>query len=80
MQEAVTLGNNFVTVFHSITADLGIETPWPRPEGYAPEGAERPVLIWGGASSVGLYAVQVLKYYGCKSPFSPRTPIQASCD
>ncbi|KAK7192623.1 hypothetical protein DPSP01_006563 [Paraphaeosphaeria sporulosa] len=64
LQEAVTLPNNFVTVFHALTTDLGIETPWPKPEGYVPEGAGRAVLVWGGASSVGLYAVQVLRYYG----------------
>ncbi|KAL1597843.1 hypothetical protein SLS60_008330 [Paraconiothyrium brasiliense] len=67
LQEAVTLPNNFVTVFHSLTADLGIETPWPKPEGYVPEHANNPVLVWGGASSVGLYAVQILRYYGYTS-------------
>ncbi|KAF2451329.1 GroES-like protein [Karstenula rhodostoma CBS 690.94] len=64
LQEAVTLPNNLVTVFHAFTADLDIATPWPKGEGYVPEGAGRAVLVWGGASSVGLYAVQVLRYYG----------------
>ncbi|KAH8728564.1 chaperonin 10-like protein [Phaeosphaeriaceae sp. PMI808] len=64
LQEAVTLPNNFVTVFHTLTTDCGIETPWPRPENYMPKDADMPILIWGGASSVGQFAIQILKYYG----------------
>lgn len=66
LQEAVTLGNNFVTVFHAITADLGIETPWPKPEGYVPKDGGESILVWGGASSVGMYALQILRWYGCE--------------
>ena len=36
MQEAVTLPNNFVTAFHSLTADLGLELPWPKPDDWVP--------------------------------------------
>jgi NADPH:quinone reductase-like Zn-dependent oxidoreductase len=64
LQEAVTLPNNFVTVFHTLTRDLDIETPWPKPKAYAPKQADAPILIWGGASSVGQYATQILRYYG----------------
>lgn len=64
MPEAVTLPDNFVTVFHTLTTDLGIETPWPKPENYVPKGASAPILIWGGSSSVGQYAIQILRYYG----------------
>jgi len=64
MAEAVTLPNNFVTVFHTITTDLDIETPWPKPENYVPKDAKEAILIWGGASSVGQYALQILQYYG----------------
>lgn len=70
LQEAVTLPNNFVTVFHTITKDLGIETPWPKPAEYKPEDGDEPIVVWGGASSVGMYALQILRYYGCKSFFS----------
>ncbi|KAF2119100.1 chaperonin 10-like protein [Lophiotrema nucula] len=64
MAEAVTLPNNFVTVFHAVTTDLGIETPWPKPENYIPPHHEQAILIWGGSSSVGQFAIQILKYYG----------------
>lgn len=67
LQEAVTLPNNFVTVFHSITADLGIETPWPKPADYQPRDHDQLILIWGGASSVGMYALQILRYFGYTS-------------
>jgi NADPH:quinone reductase-like Zn-dependent oxidoreductase len=64
LPEAVTLPNNFVTVFHALTTDLGIETPWPKPHDYVPREAEKAVLIWGGSSSVGQFAIQILRYYG----------------
>ncbi|KAF2268745.1 GroES-like protein [Lojkania enalia] len=64
LAEAVTLPNNFVTVFHALTADLNIELPWPKPVNYIPRGADEGVLIWGGSSSVGQFAIQILKYYG----------------
>jgi len=62
-QEAVTLPNNFVTVFHAVTTDLELSLTWPRPLS-KPAHAEDPILIWGGSSSVGQYALQILRYYG----------------
>ena len=64
MQEAVTLGNNFVTAFHTLVTDLGFSLPWPKPSDFAPKNQDSPILIWGGSSSVGQYAIQVLQYYG----------------
>ena len=60
----MTLPNNFVTVFHALSADLNLATPWPKPTDYRPTHADSPILIWGGASSVGQYALQILRYYG----------------
>ena len=49
MQEAVVLGNNFVTVWHTFTSDFGFELPWNRgygglakgkPEAYIPPKSE----------------------------------------
>lgn len=51
-------------MFHSLTTDLGIQTPWPKPANYVPENADKPILIWGGSSSVGQFAIQILRYYG----------------
>jgi len=70
LQEAVTLPNNFVTVFHAVTADLGLPLPWPRPDNPQPQHANDPILIWGGASSVGQYALQILRYYGYRNLFA----------
>ncbi|KAF2279441.1 GroES-like protein [Westerdykella ornata] len=67
MKEVVTLPNNFVTAWHTFTTDLGVELPWPKPEGYSPSDADKPILIWGGSSSVGQYAIQILKYYGYRN-------------
>jgi hypothetical protein len=64
LAEAVTLPNNFVTVFHALTTDLGLETPWPKPAGYVPEHVNDAILIWGGSSSVGQFGIQILRYYG----------------
>ncbi|KAM5373408.1 hypothetical protein ACJZ2D_007003 [Fusarium nematophilum] len=66
-EEAVTVPVNLVTVFHSATADLGLELPWPIPEGYAPEQAGEPLLIWGASSSVGIFAVQVFRRWGYRN-------------
>ena len=62
--DAATLGDNFVTVFRAANHDLGLPLPWPKPDDYVPEHASDPILIWGGSSSVGQYALQVLRYYG----------------
>ena len=63
-QQAVTVPNNFVTNFHLLTKDLGFELPWPKPEGYVPKEKDSWILVWGGSSSVGQYALQILKWYG----------------
>lgn len=67
LQEAVTLPNNLVTVFHALTKDLELPLPWPVPVSPKPVHAETPILIWGGSSSVGQYALQVLSLYGYRN-------------
>ncbi|KAL9061130.1 MAG: hypothetical protein Q9162_000275 [Coniocarpon cinnabarinum] len=61
---AVTLPNNFVTVFHTLSANLQLELPWPKPADFLPRKAGEIILVWGAASSVGMYALQILKWYG----------------
>jgi threonine dehydrogenase-like Zn-dependent dehydrogenase len=56
-----------VTVFHTLTTDLGLETPWPKLEDYVPEHVNDAILVWGGSSSVGQFAIQILHYYGYKN-------------
>lgn len=64
MQQAVVLCNNFVSTWHTLTRDLNFELPWPKPHDYEPKEKNEWILVWGGGSSVGQYALQVLKYYG----------------
>ena len=66
-EAAVTLPNNFVTAYHTIVTDLQLPLPWPRPDDHQPEHADSPIVIWGCSSSVGQYAVQVLKYFGYRN-------------
>ncbi|CAN8098764.1 unnamed protein product [Discula destructiva] len=68
-QAAATVPSNFVTAVHTVTADLGLELPWPAPEGWTPgvQVRDAPILVWGAASSVGQYVLQVLKFWGYRN-------------
>ena len=72
-QQAVVLGNNFVTVFHAVTTDLELPLPWPVPAA-APPHAEDTILIWGGSSSVGQYALQILRHWGYRKLIATGSP------
>lgn len=74
MQAAVTVPNNLVTAFHTFSTDLDLPMPWPKPDDYVPPRANDPILIWGAASSVGQYGLQVLKYYGYKQLVAVASP------
>lgn len=67
LQAAATVGGSLVTVFHSVTEDLGLDLTWPIPQGWKPEHADTPVLLWGAAGSVGMFALQVLRHWGYKN-------------
>ena len=63
LEEAVTVPGNLVTVMHTITADLELPLPWPVQQ--PAEGIRTtPILIWGAASSVGTFSLQVLRHWG----------------
>lgn len=64
LEEAVTISVNLATVFHTATKDLELELPWPIAEGWKPKAADAPILIWGASSSVGIFALQVLRHWG----------------
>jgi len=74
LQEAVTLPDNVVTVFHSVTKDLSLPLPWPRPQEPSPSHANSPILIWGGSSSCGQYALQILSHWGYKNLLTTASP------
>lgn len=56
------------------TTDFGIELPYPKPDGYTPPSADAPILIWGAATSVGQYALQLLHYYGYTGLIATASP------
>jgi NADPH:quinone reductase-like Zn-dependent oxidoreductase len=74
LQEAVTLPNNVVTVFHAVTKDLSLPLAWPRQETPSPPHANSPILIWGGASSCGQYALQILSHWGYRNLLTTASP------
>jgi NADPH:quinone reductase-like Zn-dependent oxidoreductase len=63
-EAAVGVPANVATVFHTAVANLGLQLPWPVPEGWRPDAAGAPILIWGASSSVGIYALQILRHWG----------------
>jgi NADPH:quinone reductase-like Zn-dependent oxidoreductase len=67
MEEAVSVPCNLITAFHALTADLGLELPWPRKEGEEARNRDTPILVWGAGGSVGNYALQVLKHWGYRN-------------
>ncbi|KAI1127500.1 GroES-like protein [Nemania abortiva] len=74
LEEAITVPTNLVTAFNTIATDLKLPTPWPKPAAYRPPGADEHILVWGAASSVGQYTIQVLKYYGYKQIIATASP------
>ncbi|CAK7211296.1 hypothetical protein SBRCBS47491_001075 [Sporothrix bragantina] len=74
LQEAITLPNNTVTVFHAVTKDLGLPLEWPRLPSHTNPHADTPILIWGGASSCGQYALQILHAWGYTNLLATASP------
>lgn len=77
LPQAASVASNFATAVFTLTEHLGLPLPWSRPApGRAwilsppppPEHLARaPILVWGAASSVGQYTLQVLKLWGYKN-------------
>lgn len=59
-----TVPTNFCTAFLTLSDKLGLELPWPRSTDFLPQNQHTPILIWGAATSVGQFAVQILKHWG----------------
>jgi NADPH:quinone reductase-like Zn-dependent oxidoreductase len=58
----------------SLSEKLQIELPWPRPKDFVPQDQHIPILIWGAGSSVGGYAVQILKHWGYRNVLVTASP------
>lgn len=56
-----------------MTTDLGLPLPWPVPT-TAPPHAQDAILIWGGSSSVGQYALQILRHWGYRKLIATGSP------
>lgn len=67
MQEAAAILTNLVTAFYTLSTHFDFLLPYPKPEGWTPRQSQTPILVWGGSSSVGQYAIQILRYYNYKS-------------
>jgi NADPH:quinone reductase-like Zn-dependent oxidoreductase len=65
-QAAAAVLSSLVTAIHTITADLGLELPWPIPANWQPPQADTPILLWGASGTVGAYSLQVLRHWGYK--------------
>lgn len=66
--DATTVPNNLVTVIHSFTNDLKLPLKLVDSDpDVAPEFLNKRILIWGSGTSVGQYAIQVLKLSGYKN-------------
>lgn len=64
MESAVTTPDNLICVFQTVVKNLGLLLPWPLPAGFTPPEADAPIILWGGAGSVGMYTIQVLHLWG----------------
>ena len=70
----MTVPTNFITVFHVMLTDLHLPAPWPKPDGYVPPRADEAILVWGAASSVGQYTLQILRFYGYRNLIATASP------
>ncbi|KAE8379853.1 chaperonin 10-like protein, partial [Aspergillus bertholletiae] len=71
---AATIPTNFSTAFVALSDKLGLELPWPRPSNFSTPNHQAPILIWGAASSVGQYAVQILRHWGYTNIIATASP------
>ncbi|KAM0753909.1 NAD(P)-binding protein [Meredithblackwellia eburnea MCA 4105] len=64
LEEAATIPDSFVTAYHSLATELGVPLPTYFPPTSPPANPELSILIWGGGSTCGVFAVQLLKASG----------------
>ncbi|KNG84863.1 putative alcohol dehydrogenase, partial [Aspergillus nomiae NRRL 13137] len=71
---AATVPTNFCTAFLTLSDKLKLELPWPRPASFSPQDQHVPIIVWGAGSSVGQFAVQILKYWGYTNVIATASP------
>lgn len=57
-----------------MTTDLALPLPWPRSSSPSPPHSNSPILIWGGSSSCGQSAIQILTHWGYKNLIATASP------
>ncbi|EAQ89238.1 hypothetical protein CHGG_05857 [Chaetomium globosum CBS 148.51] len=67
LEAAVTVPANLVTAVYTVAVELGLELPWPVEKGVERKDGGEVVLVWGAASSVGMYVLQVLRFWGYRN-------------
>ncbi|KAH6627906.1 hypothetical protein F5144DRAFT_288364 [Chaetomium tenue] len=67
LEAAVTVPANLITAVYTVAVELGLELPWPVEKGVKRKDGEAVVLVWGAASSVGMYVLQVLRHWGYRN-------------
>ncbi|KAL2849963.1 chaperonin 10-like protein [Aspergillus pseudodeflectus] len=68
------LPTNFTTAFYTLSDKLGLSLTWPRFEEFSSGDKDTPTLLWGAVSSVGQFAVQILKHWGYTNVIATASP------
>jgi len=64
LTEAVTIPDNFVTAYYTLFDQLSLPLPTSLPATTPPVAANKPILVYGSGSTVGMYTIQLLKLAG----------------
>ncbi|KII92746.1 hypothetical protein PLICRDRAFT_37545 [Plicaturopsis crispa FD-325 SS-3] len=66
LASVATISDNLVTAFHALTQDLGLSvaTSSTAVPSISESDLNKRILIWGGSTSAGQYAIQLLKLSG----------------
>ncbi|KAE9400989.1 NAD(P)-binding protein [Gymnopus androsaceus JB14] len=76
LEAAATVPNNFITAFNAFfnTEYLGLPIPSSLPSPVSPPLADSPILVHGGGSSTGHYAIQILHSAGYRNVLVTASP------
>ncbi|KDQ09136.1 hypothetical protein BOTBODRAFT_138161 [Botryobasidium botryosum FD-172 SS1] len=67
LTSAVTIPDNFVTAYWTLTSSIGFSLPHVFPATTPPAESDAPILIYGSGATVGQYLIQLLALSGYKN-------------